>query len=72
LTSIKVIARYQKGVCRVPKKVPDQTLLQIEETQAALRVSIEKAKALADDSARLLSRHRGEIAKDEPPNPPAS
>lgn len=57
------------GVCRVPKKAPNETLLKIEQTQAALRDSIEKAKQLADDSARLISKHRDEIAKEEPPNP---
>jgi hypothetical protein len=53
----------------VPKKVPDETLIQIEETQAALRDSIEQAKILADQSARPISKHRDEIATDEPPNP---
>jgi hypothetical protein len=68
LTKIKVEAR-DEGVCGVPKKVPDETLIRIEETQAALRESIEKAKQLADDSARLISKHRDEIRMDEPPNP---
>ena len=53
----------------MPKKVPDNTLAQIEKTQAALRVSIEQAKTLADESARLVRKHRDEIAKDEPPKP---
>jgi hypothetical protein len=53
----------------VPKNVPDETLIQIEETQAALRDSIEQAKKLAEDSARLISRQRDEIATDQPPNP---
>jgi len=53
----------------VPKKPPDETLIKIEETQAALRDSIEQAKKLADDSAKLIKKHRNEIAKDEPPNP---
>ena len=53
----------------MPKKVPTDTIVQIEETQAALRDSIEQAKQLADDSARLISKHREEIAKHEPPNP---
>lgn len=51
------------------KKPSTDTLIQIEETQVALRDSIELAKKLADDSARLIERHRNEIAKDEPPNP---
>jgi hypothetical protein len=53
----------------VLKKVPDETLIQIEETQAALRVSIEQSKKLADETARLISKHRDEIATNEPPNP---
>jgi hypothetical protein len=61
--------RPHGGACRVPKKVPDEPLIQIEETQAALRESIEKAKKLADESARLIDKHREEIGKAEPPNP---
>lgn len=57
-----------EGACSVPKKVPDDTLIKIEETQAALRDSIEQAKQLADDSARLIKKHRAEIAEAEPPN----
>jgi len=49
--------------------MPDDTLIQIEETQAALRESIEKTKELAADSDRLLRRHRRETAKPKPPNP---
>ena len=51
------------------KKIPDATLIQIEQTQAALRDSIEKTKELAADSDRLLRRHRQEIAKPKPLNP---
>jgi hypothetical protein len=46
----------------------DDTLGKIEESQAALRASIEKAKALASESERRLRRHREEM--DEPPPPP--
>lgn len=45
----------------------DETLIRIEETQAALRDSIERAKELAEESDRLLRRHRKEVVK--PPNP---
>lgn len=45
----------------------DQTLIQIEETQAALRDSIERAKALAEESARIVRKHREEAVR--PPNP---
>ena len=53
----------------MPNNDPDETLIQIEETQAALRDSIEQAKKLADESARLIGKHREEIAQAEPPNP---
>lgn len=51
----------------MPKRTKDETLIQIEQTQAALRDSIDKAKELADQSERLIQKHREEIAK--PPNP---
>ena len=51
----------------MPKKHVDQTLIQIEETQAALRDSIERARELAEESERLVRKHREETAK--PPNP---
>jgi hypothetical protein len=47
----------------------------IEETQAALRASIEKAKSLASESERLIrqyreeAREREESKQAEPPNP---
>ena len=47
----------------------EETLIQIEEAQAALRLSIEKTKALAEDSEQLLRKHRDEIAEPKPPNP---
>ena len=49
--------------------MPDDTLIQIEETQAALRDSIEKTKELAAESDRLIRRHRDEITEPKPPNP---
>lgn len=39
----------------------DDTLAQIEQTQCALRDSIESARKLADDSDRPIQRHRKEI-----------
>ena len=39
----------------------DKTLREIEETQAALRESIEEAKNLAEKSERLLKKHRKKI-----------
>ena len=47
----------------------DETLFDIEKAQAALRDSIEKSKALAEKTARLVQQNRGETAKAEPPNP---
>ena len=44
----------------------EQTLIQIEETQAALRDSIERAKELTEDSARIVRKHREDTLK--PPN----
>jgi hypothetical protein len=51
----------------LPKKPADETLIQIEETQAALRDSIERARELAEESERLVRKHRKETAK--PPSP---
>jgi hypothetical protein len=41
----------------------DKTLDKIKETQAALRESIEEAKALAEESERLVKKHRKEVDK---------
>ena len=46
-----------------------ETLSEIEEAQDALRVSIQKTKELAEDSERLVRKHRAEIAEHQPPNP---
>jgi hypothetical protein len=53
----------------MPKRKQDDTLSRIEEAQTALRESIETTKKLADESARLVEKHRAEIAKAKPPNP---
>jgi hypothetical protein len=50
-------------------KPDDETFIQIEETQAALRDSIEKAKELATSSERLIRKHRDEPVAAPPPNP---
>ena len=39
----------------------EETLAQIEETQTALRDSIKKAKQLADESDRLIKRHKRQL-----------
>lgn len=51
------------------KKPRDETLIQIEETQAALRDCIEQAKGLVEESERLVRRHREAPAKAKPANP---
>lgn len=53
----------------MPKKRVEETLIKVEETQAALRDCIEQAKGLAERSDRLIRKHRAEIAEPEPPNP---
>jgi hypothetical protein len=50
---------FNKG-WHVPDKA-DTTLDQIQETQAALRESIETAKDLVEQSDRLIKKHRQEI-----------
>ena len=58
------------GACSVArKKLPNDVLIQVEETQAALRDSIEETKKLAAESDRLIRRHRDETAAPRPPNP---
>jgi hypothetical protein len=52
-------------------KAKDDSFIQIEETQAALRDSIEQAKALAEESERRIRRRRGEAAAAEPAPVPA-
>lgn len=42
----------------------EKTLDRIEETQAALRESIESAKKLAEQSERLIRQHRKEMDRD--------
>jgi hypothetical protein len=44
-----------------------QTLCEIEEAQAALRDSIERARDLTAETERLVLKHRMEMPK--PPNP---
>ena len=47
----------------------DDDFDRIEETQAALRDSIEQAKALARESERLIRQRRDEGLEAKPPNP---
>ena len=42
-------------------KMVEDTLREIEQTQAALRQSIEQTKELADRSEKLISVHRKEL-----------
>jgi len=48
-------------------KPMNETLCEIEEAQAALRDSIEQARDLAEETERLVLRHRIQTAA--PPNP---
>lgn len=50
-------------MARVDKRI-DETLSNIEQTQAELRESIRTAKRLAEQSDRLIKQHRKEIAED--------
>jgi hypothetical protein len=46
------------------KEKPDATLASIEETQTALRASIEAAKQLAEKSDFLLRKHKRKLEQD--------
>jgi len=50
----------------VAKRPNEEKLLEIEQSQAALRRSIEKTKELAADSDRLLEQHRHEPKRPSP------
>ena len=52
---------------KLPTKKMAETLVEIEEAQAALRDSIERARDLTAETDRLVLKHRIEAAK--PPNP---
>ena len=56
-----------RGALGLPKKPVEETLIRIEETQAALRDSIARAKELTEESERLVRSHRKAMAK--PTNP---
>ena len=51
----------------MPKIKADAALIRIEETQAALRDSIERAKKLTEESDRLVRRHRKPVAVPSKP-----
>lgn len=44
-------------------KTPDKQIKEIEETQQALRESIEEAKSLAEKAQRLLQKHKKTIER---------
>jgi len=52
---------------KVSNSSKNDALIEIEETQAALRESIRKARELAEQSDRLLRRGRGD--PETPPEP---
>ena len=57
---------FSRGAQGLPRKPVEQTMIQIEETQAALRASIARAKELTRESERLVRKHREQTAR--PPN----
>ena len=48
------------------KNVTDDSLVEIEETQAALRDCIAQARELAEDSERLVRKHRAKADETTP------
>ena len=48
----------------------DTQFAAIEQTQDALRVSIEKTKVLAEESDKLIARHREQSEKPQPVEDP--
>ena len=52
---------------KVSNSSKNDALIEIEETQAALRESIRKARELSEQSDRLLRRQRG--GEELPPEP---
>ena len=46
-------------------KTPDKQIKEIEQTQEALRESIEEAKQLADKAQELLQKHKETIRKSK-------
>jgi hypothetical protein len=52
---------------QLPRKPVDETLIEIEAAQAGLRDSIVRARDLAEETERLVHKHRCEAPK--PPNP---
>jgi hypothetical protein len=62
------IKGYGRGEGRqLPQKKVEETLIEIEAAQAGLRDSIERARDLAEETERLVHKHRCEAPK--PPNP---
>lgn len=54
------------GMSKRMSRVADAAFTAIEETQARLRESIERAKELAGETDRLIRRHRRERRKPAP------
>lgn len=50
------------------KKPAEENFVRIEAGQAALRLSIEQAREFAEESERLVRKHRT-AAQPKPPNP---
>ena len=56
----------------VTSSIKNDALIEIEETQAALRESIRKAMELAEQSDRLVRRQRGDPEPPPAPQPQPS
>jgi hypothetical protein len=62
LTEINVLSPSVEGQS-VAKKVPEENSIRIEETQAALRDSIERAKELVSEAKQRMRRQQADEAK---------
>jgi hypothetical protein len=59
-----------RGMNLSPKPMAE-TLCEIEEAQAGLRDSIERARDLTEETERLVLKHRTEAGRPANPNPEA-
>ena len=58
---VKQFSRRRTAVA----KTPDKQIKEIEETQEALRDSIEQAKKLADKAQELLHKHKKTVQQSD-------
>jgi hypothetical protein len=52
----------------LPRKKVEETLVEIEAAQAGLRDSIERARDLAEETDRIVHKHRCETPKPRNPS----